>query len=261
MPVLELNHVSVSFPFSGGRTLTALEGMDLSVEKGELVALVGPSGCGKTTVLNLLAGQLRPTAGTVRLNDRPVEGMDPSLGYLSQADTLLPWRTVLDNVALPLELRGVPKKERRAQAGALMERMGLTGFEGSWPRELSGGMRKRAAIARVLAAAPSVLMLDEPFGPLDALTKEKLQDDILSLWEQTGCTILYVTHDLTEAIALADRVVLFSARPGHAVREYPVPLPRPRRVMDVKFLPDFAALEKTIWQDLQQELAKGGSPV
>lgn len=258
MPVLELTDVTVSFPFARGKTLTALDGMDLSVEAGEFVALVGPSGCGKTTVLNLLSGQVFPSAGSVRLNDTPVTAMTHALGYLSQADTLLPWRTVVDNVALPLELRGVPKKERREQARELMASMGLSGFEESWPRELSGGMRKRAAIARVLTTAPSVLMLDEPFGPLDAFTKEKLQDDILSLWEKTGCTILYVTHDLTEAIALADRVVLLSARPGHVVREYPVPLPRPRRVMDVKFLPDFVTLEKTIWQNLHRELTRAG---
>lgn len=259
MPVLELTNVTVAFPFSGGKRLTALENLSLSVGQGELVALVGPSGCGKTTVLNLLAGQVSPASGTVRLGGQEVTGMTPSLGYLSQADTLLPWRTVLDNVALPLELRGVSKKERRDRAAALMGDMGLAGFEGSWPRELSGGMRKRAAIARVLAANPSVLMLDEPFGPLDALTKEKLQDDILTLWEKSGCTILYVTHDLTEAIALADRVVLMSARPGHVVREYPVPLPRPRRVMDVKFRPEFVTLERAVWQDLQQELSKGGA--
>ena len=259
MPVLELTDVTVSFPFPGGKRLTALEGMNLSVEKGELVALIGPSGCGKTTVLNLLSGQVRPTAGTVRLGGEAVEGMTPSLGYLSQADTLLPWRTVLDNVALPLELRGVSRKERREKAAALMGDMGLAGFEKSWPQKLSGGMRKRAAIARVLAANPSVLMLDEPFGPLDAFTKEKLQDDILTLWEKSGCTILYVTHELTEAIALADRVILMSARPGRIVREYPVPLPRPRRVMDVKFRPEFVALEKTLWQDLQRELSKGGA--
>ena len=133
--------------------------------------------------------------------------------------------------------------------------MGLAGFEESWPRELSGGMRKRAAIARVLAVDPAVLMMDEPFAPLDALTRQRLQDDILSLWEATGCTILYVTHDLTEAITLADRVVLLSARPGRVVGTYPIDLPRPRRVMDVKFSPRFVELEKTIWSDLSRELA------
>ena len=257
MKLLELNNVTVSFPSPDGTRLTVLDGMDLSVNKGELVAMVGPSGCGKSTALNVLAGQVTPVSGQVRLAGQTVEGKLPSVGYISQADTLLPWRTVLDNVALAMELRGVPKKERREAARALMAKMGLSGFENNYPRELSGGMKKRAAIARVLAVDPAILMMDEPFGPLDALTKEKLQDEILSLWESTGCTILYVTHDLTEAIALADRVVLVSQRPGRVVREYPIDLPRPRRVMDVKFLPHFVELEKAIWHDLQKELDQG----
>ena len=254
MKLLELNDVTVSFQSPDGSRMTALRDMSLSVEQGELVALVGPSGCGKSTALNVLAGQVRPVSGQVRLAGEPVKGVSPSVGYISQADTLLPWRPVLDNVALAMELRGVEKRERREAARGLMARMGLSGFEDNYPRELSGGMKKRAAIARVLAVDPAILMMDEPFGPLDALTKEKLQDEILALWESTGCTILYVTHDLTEAITLADRVVLMSARPGRVVREYPIDLPRPRRVMDVKFSPRFVELERAIWQDLQGEL-------
>ena len=252
--MLELNNVTVTYPSAGG-TLTVLDRMDLAVRQGELVALVGPSGCGKTTALNVLAGQVTPAEGSVRLAGEPVKGMTPSVGYISQADTLLPWRSVLDNVALAMELRGMDKSARRQRARTLMARMGLAGFENSWPRELSGGMKKRAAIARVLAVDPAVLMMDEPFAPLDALTRQRLQDDILALWEDTGCTILYVTHDLTEAITLADRVVLMSARPGRAVRTYDIDLPRPRRVMDVKFSPRFVELEKTIWADLSRELA------
>lgn len=255
MALLELTNVSVRFSLSKKRPdLVALDRFSLSVEKGELVALVGPSGCGKTTALNVLAGQVTPCAGEVRLASQPVKGVLPSVGYISQADTLLPWRTVLDNVALAMELRGVPKAQRQEAARSLMARMGLAGFEHSYPRELSGGMKKRVAIARVLAIDPDILMMDEPFAPLDALTRQKLQDDILSVWETTGCTILYVTHDLTEAITLADRVVLMSARPGRVVREYPIDLPRPRRVMDVKFSPRFVALEKTLWRDLETQL-------
>lgn len=257
--MLELNQIAVTYPAADG-PVTALSGMDLRVEQGELVALVGPSGCGKTTVLNVLAGQVRPSAGSVRLAGEPVKGVLPSVGYISQADTLLPWRSVLDNVALAMELRGVDKSERRARARELMARMGLAGFENCWPRELSGGMKKRAAIARVLAVDPAVLMMDEPFAPLDALTRQKLQDDILALWEDTGCTILYVTHDLTEAITLADRVVLMSARPGRAVADYAIDLPRPRRVMDAKFSPRFVELEKTIWQDLSCQLQAAEGP-
>ena len=240
--MLELNNVTVTYP-GGAGSLTALDHMDLQVDRGELVALVGPSGCGKTTVLNVLAGQVKPAAGTVRLAGEPVKGVLPSVGYISQADTLLPWRSVLDNVALAMELRGVDKATRRERARALMAQMGLAGFEESWPRELSGGMRKRAAIARVLAVDPAILMMDEPFAPLDALTRQRLQDDILSLWETTGCTIL------------SDRVVLLSARPGRVVGTYAIDLPRPRRVMDVKFSPRFVELEKTIWSALSRELA------
>ena len=259
MSLLELKDVTVSFPFPHGRPpLLALDGLTLSVEQGELVALVGPSGCGKTTALNVLAGQVRPTSGQVRLAGEPVEGMLPSVGYISQADTLLPWRTVEDNVALAMELRGIPKAQRRETARALMAKMGLGGFERSYPRALSGGMKKRAAIARVLAIDPAILMRDEPFAPLDALTRQRLQDEILTAWEATGCTILYVTHDLTEAITLADRVLLMSTRPGKVVREYVIDLPRPRRVMDVKFTPPFVELERAIWQDLETQLREGG---
>lgn len=259
MSLLELKDVTVSFLFPHGRPpLLALDGLTLSVEQGELVALVGPSGCGKTTALNVLAGQVRPTSGQVRLAGEPVEGMLPSVGYISQADTLLPWRTVEDNVALAMELRGIPKAQRRETARALMAKMGLGGFERSYPRELSGGMKKRAAIARVLAIDPAILMMDEPFAPLDALTRQRLQDEILTTWEATGCTILYVTHDLTEAITLADRVLLMSTRPGKVVREYVIDLPRPRRVMDVKFTPHFVELERAIWQDLETQLREGG---
>lgn len=254
--MLELKDVTVSFSFADGQDRLALDGVNLTVKYGELVALVGPSGCGKTTVLNVLAGQVAPISGQVRLGEAGEDDVQPLMGYISQADTLLPWRTVLDNVALAMELRGVPKHQRRESARRLMERMGLKGFENSYPRELSGGMKKRAAIARVLAIHPAVLMMDEPFAPLDALTRQKLQDDILTLWETTGCTILYVTHDITEAITLADRVVLMSARPGRVVREYPIDLPRPRRVMDVKFSPRFVELERAIWQDLNDELRR-----
>ena len=262
MALLELENVSVSFASRNGQPpLLALHNMNLAVEKGQLVALVGPSGCGKTTVLNLLAGQITPTEGQVRLDGAPVKGLLPSLGYISQADTLLPWRTVLDNVALAMELRGIPKSQRQETARSLMEKMGLKGFELSYPRELSGGMKKRAAIARVLAVDPSILLLDEPFAPLDAFTRQRLQDDMLSVWEATGSTILYVTHDLTEAITLADRVILMGTRPGRLVKEYSIDLPRPRRVMDVKFSPHFVELERDIWQELEAQLpAWEGTP-
>lgn len=259
MAMLELQGVDVDFPFPDRGELPVLSGCSLSVEQGELVALVGPSGCGKSTSLNVLAGQVIPKAGKALVGGQPVAGLPASLGYISQADTLLPWRTVEDNVALGLELRGMGKQVRREKARDLMARMGLTGFEKSWPHQLSGGMKKRAAIARVLSLDPQVLLMDEPFAPLDALTRQRLQEEILSLWERTPRTILYVTHDLGEAITLADRVLLMSARPGKIVGEYAIDLPRPRRVMDVKFSPRFARLEQEIWQDLKGELEKEGA--
>lgn len=256
-PLLEVKDLSIAFSFvAGGPRVPAVEGMNLSVREHEFVALIGPSGCGKTTTLNAMAGLISPDAGQVLLKGAPVTGVSAQVGYISQADNLLPWRTVLENVALGLELRRVPKKRRQETARELISRMGLEGFEKSYPHELSGGMQKRVSIARVMAIDPAVLFMDEPFGPLDMFTKEKLQDDLLALWEGSGKTIVYVTHDLTEAISLADRVVLVSARPGRVRAEYPIDLPRPRRVMDVKFSPRVVDLEKAIWEKLRHELAR-----
>lgn len=255
-PILEWKNLSVSFSFVDGKRMPAVENLNLAVREHEFVALIGPSGCGKTTTLNAMAGLIPPDAGEILRNGQMVKGMTGDIGYISQADTLLPWKNVVENVALGLELRGVSKRQRQETARSLIARMGLGGFERSYPHELSGGMKKRVTIARVLAIDPKVLFMDEPFSPLDAFTKEKLQDEILELWEGTSQTILYVTHDLTEAIALADRVVLFSARPGRVIREYPIDLKRPRRVMDVKFEDRFVELEKTIWADLRGELER-----
>lgn len=256
-PLLEVKDLSISFSFvAGGPRVPAVENMNLSVREHEFVALIGPSGCGKTTTLNAMAGLISPDSGRILLQGAPVTGVNSRVGYISQADNLLPWRTVLDNVALGLELRRVPRRRRQEAARELIVRMGLEGFEKSYPHELSGGMQKRVSIARVLAIDPAVLFMDEPFGPLDMFTKEKLQDDLLSIWEGSGKTIVYVTHDLTEAISLADRVVLVSARPGRVRAEYPIHLPRPRRVMDVKFSPEVVDLEKAIWADLRHELAR-----
>ena len=201
MSLLELKEVTVSFAFPDGRpALLALNQVNLSVAQGELVALVGPSGCGKTTALNVLAGQVVPTSGQVRLAGEPVQGILPSVGYISQADTLLPWRTVLDNVALAMELRGVPKSQRQETARALMKSMGLEGFEQSYPRELSGGMRRRVAILRALLANFDVLFLDEPFRGLDAGTKAQVMEDTRQ--RCAGRTVLMVTHDDAEIAAM-----------------------------------------------------------
>ena len=253
-PLLKLRDIRISFPSVDAPPVLAVEHLSLSVHEGEFLALIGPSGCGKSTVLNAMAGLVPVEEGELLLNGKPQKGLNPRVGYISQADNLMPWRTVLDNVALGLELQGVKKAERRERARSLTHSMGLGGFETNYPHELSGGMKKRVTIARVLAIEPEVLFMDEPFGPLDAFTKERLQDEILTLWEQRNQTIVYVTHDLPEAIALADRILLISGRPGQVNHTYDVPLGRPRRVMDVKFDPRFVELEKTIWSDLRGEL-------
>ena len=207
MSLLELKEVTVSFAFPDGRpALLALNQVNLSVAQGELVALVGPSGCGKTTALNVLAGQVVPTSGQVRLAGEPVQGILPSVGYISQADTLLPWRTVLDNVALAMELRGVPKSQRQETARALMKNMGLEGFEQSYPRELSGGMKKRAAIARALAVEPEVMLFDEPTSALDP----ELVGEVLGLMRELaeeGRTMMVVTHEMSFARDVSNKVM------------------------------------------------------
>lgn len=258
-PILELKNVSISFSSVDAPPVLAVDQLSLTVFEHEFLALIGPSGCGKSTTLNAMSGLIPVDSGEIFLCGQPVKGVSDRVGYISQADNLLPWKTVLDNVALGLELRGVPKKLRHAKARDLIRSMGLSGFETNYPHELSGGMKKRVTIARVLAIEPEVLFMDEPFGPLDVFTKEKLQDDIMHIWESSNQTIVYVTHDLTEAISLADRVVLISGRPGQVRGTYPIPLPRPRRVMDIKFDDAFVCLEKTIWTDLRAELKQTGA--
>jgi len=257
VPAMELRGVSVLFPDGNGGTREVLRGMDLQIMPGEPAVLTGLSGCGKSTVLNLLAGRLRPQAGEVLLRGEPVDGVPGGLGYITQSDTLLPWRTVLDNVAFGPELRGVPKAERREMAAAWLKRLRLGGYENAYPAQLSGGMRKRAAIARCLVTEPNILLLDEPFAPLDAFTREELQDVLLSLWEETGCTMLYVTHDIPEAVALADRVILMDAHPGRVLGEYAIHLPRPRTVRSVRGLPEFNAWESAIRSGLKRSARQG----
>ncbi|HBW34343.1 MAG: hypothetical protein VR66_24840 [Peptococcaceae bacterium BRH_c23] len=255
--VRDLNQV---FTATNGKTTAAIKNVNLQIADQEFVAIVGPSGCGKSTLLNILAGLIKPSKGEVLLDGITINGISSRIGYMSQADSLLPWRTVLDNVAIGLEIKGVPKAERNSVARELIARTGLKGFEDSYPSELSGGMRKRVAIIRILALDPEILFMDEPFGALDVLTKEMLQDDILKLWQETKKTIVFVTHDLTEAITLADRVVLMTSRPSTIKSEYNIPLERPRSALETRFDPQFVELQKLIWNDLRTEviMAKGG---
>jgi ABC-type nitrate/sulfonate/bicarbonate transport system ATPase subunit len=224
---IRLTGVSRTFLING-EPLRVLDAVDLHVPGGGIVAIVGPSGSGKSTLLRLVAGLLAPDSGTITLGGRPVSGTDPAVGLVFQEPRLLPWRTAIDNVAYPLEIAGLPRGERIARARELMALVGLTGFEDAYPAQLSGGMAQRVGVARALALEPRVLLLDEPFGALDALTRDQLDGEVLRLWERLGTTMLLVTHSIPEAVFLADRVVVLSVRPGRVVADIVVDLARPR---------------------------------
>jgi len=219
--------VALTFRRSDG-PLLALDGVSLDVEPGEIVALIGPNGSGKSTLLRAIAGLLTPDRGGVTLDGRPVTEPDPAVGLVFQEPRLLPWRSVAANIAYPLELAGWPRARRDARVSELLELVGLEGAAGARPSQLSGGMRQRVALARALALEPRVLLLDEPFSALDALTRERLNVELLDLWARTATTGIVVTHSIPEAIFLADRVIVLSARPGRVLADLPVPLPRPR---------------------------------
>ncbi len=256
--VLSLRGVSQVYRGERGE-LVALQDIDLDVAEGEFVTLVGPSGCGKSTLLNLLVGLAAPSAGGVRFRGEARPGINHDIGYVTQADNLFPWRTVLRNVMFGMEMRALgDPAQRRQRAGALLDQVGLQGFHGHYRHELSGGMRQRVNIVRTLAYDPQVILLDEPFGPLDAQTRLQLQDLLLRLWqERPRTTIVFVTHDLTEAIALADRVVVMTARPGRIREIVPVPLPRPRDIYAISTDPAFRAIYDRVWAHLAEEMKAG----
>lgn len=228
--------------------------IDLKVREGEFLAIVGASGCGKSTLLNIMCGMIEPTQGEVLIDQEPVKSGKHRIGYISQTDTLLPWRKIESNVALGLEIEGMPKKERLERARQMMDMSGLSGFEKKYPFELSGGMRKRAVIIRALIQNPDVIFMDEPFGPLDVFTRETLQKEILKMWGERKNTIVYITHDIAEAITLADRIILLSRRPSVIKNEYIVEIDRPRVIEECKYNPAFLELERQIWNDIKDEL-------
>jgi len=239
-PVFVVQNVSAVFPNENGG-LRALEKVSFEVGPQEFVCLVGPSGCGKSTLLRLLDGLLKPTAGQIWFEGEPLAGPHRRIGFVFQKANLMPWRSVLDNVTLPLEVQGVPTAEARRQAHELLDLVGLHSFEREWPRHLSGGMEQRVAIARALAHNPDVLLLDEPFGALDALTRERMGTELLRIWEARRKTVVMVTHSIPEALLLADRVLVLTQRPGQLRLDLQVPLPRPRS-LDTEYLPEFGAL-------------------
>ncbi len=242
--LLQLQHVSKAFG-DPADPLHALQDISFQVRRGEFVCLVGPSGSGKSTLLRLIAGLLHPTSGIILLDGQPIQQPNPRIGIVFQASNLMPWRTVLDNVALPLELRGVPREQRLAQAQSAIHLVALTGFEAHYPHQLSGGMQQRAAIARTLTQNPEIMLLDEPFGALDALTREYLNQELLRIHRTQHMTILMVTHAIHEAVWLADRVLVLSQRPGILKADIPIPLPRPR-TEDLLIRPDYLALVQQV---------------
>lgn len=234
-----------------GAGMLALEGIDLEVPDGQFVSIVGPSGCGKSTLLSLVAGLRRPSRGTVLCQGEPITAPMPrKIGMIFQEANLLPWLTAIDNVAFPLKLRGVPRDERRAAAAAMLKLTGLNGFEERYPHQLSGGMKQRVSIARGLVQDPAVLLMDEPFASLDEQTRMVLGDELLRIWSETRKTVLFVTHSLNEAVYLADRVIVLSARPGRVVDDVAVDLPRPRSFA-MTSTERFGALKDRIWQHIR----------
>ena len=253
-----LEDATVAFRLADARVYTAVEQASLAVGHGEFVAIVGPTGCGKSTLLNVAAGLLKPAAGAVRIFDAPLTGLNRDAGYLFQADALFPWKTAIDNVAIGLEIDGVARAEALARAQRWLDQVGLGGFAGRYPHMLSGGQRKRVGLAQVLIRDPKILLMDEPFGPLDAQTRQIMGNLLLQLWNADRKAVLFVTHDLEEAIALADRVVIMSAGPGaRIIGDWKVSLPRPRDIMEVRLEKDFHSLHREIWSVLKDEVLKG----
>jgi NitT/TauT family transport system ATP-binding protein len=235
-------------------SVPALASMNLTVNDGEFVALLGPSGCGKSSLLRIVAELLRPTAGSVQIySSTNKENGAPKTALVFQEYALFPWRTVLENVAFSLEMRGVPRAERLTQARDVLGRVGLESFSAAYPHQLSGGMRQRVGIARALAAQPEVLLMDEPFGALDAQTRTILQEELLRVWESERKTVLYVTHSIDEAVYMSDRVVLLTARPGRIKAEYSVELPRPRN-MEMRGWNSYTKMSLDIWACLREEV-------
>lgn len=255
-PALRLSGLGRVFRAPGGGTVTALEDVNLEVEHGAFVGIVGASGSGKSTLLRIVDGLLAPSTGTVEVDGRAVTGPGPDRAFVFQQDNLLPWRTIAGNVGYGLDLAGRPKAEVRARVQALIDLTGLTGFEAYYPHQVSGGMRQRANVARALAMDPKILLLDEPFAALDAQTREIMQAELLRIWGGQRKTVLFVTHQIDEAVYLSDRVVVLSARPGTVREVVEVDLPRPRE-LGVKRTPAFLELVDHIWRLIEQEVRQG----
>jgi NitT/TauT family transport system ATP-binding protein len=257
VPDVCLRGLDITFALKTGEQHAAVKNIDLTVSPGEFVAIVGPTGCGKSTLLNAAAGLLKPSAGQVEIQGAALAGLNAKAGYLFQADALMPWKTAIDNVAVALEPQGVPRAEALQRAQDWLGRVGLKGFSQRYPHMLSGGQRKRVALAQMLIRDPQILLMDEPFGPLDAQTRQIMGNLLLDLWAANKKAVMFVTHDLEEAIALADRVVVMSAGPAAGiVGDFRVELPRPRDIAEIRVEPAFHAIHKAIWASLRVEVQK-----
>jgi NitT/TauT family transport system ATP-binding protein len=254
MPAIELRGVTKKFATADGGTYTALKDLSMTVEEGQFCAVVGPTGCGKSTTLTLVSALERPSAGTVLVDDREVTGISTSTGFVFQQDAVFPWRTVLDNVSAGPGYRGLGRAEASTLARDWLRRVGLSGFEDRFPHQLSGGMRKRVALAQTLINQPRVLLMDEPFSALDVQTRSIMSTELLHLWDETKPAVIFVTHDLEEAIALADKVVVLTAGPGTVKAEFAIDLPRPRVVQEIRFDQRFVRLYEQIWEALRAEV-------
>lgn len=255
--ILEFRNVTLTFRarnVAALRDVTALRDVSFSVQEGQFLSVIGPSGCGKSTILNLATGLIKPTSGTVLLEGDAVTGLNTNAAYVTQDANLLPWLTVASNIGLALKLRGVQKGERGRRVQEWIERVGLAGFGNHYPRELSGGMQKRCAIARALVAEPPIVLMDEPFGPLDAITRLKLQQELLTLFEGTNGTVVFVTHDLSEAITLSDEVIVLSRGPGQIRGTIEVGIPRPRRIADFATSPEYQEKYNELIEFFRSEL-------
>jgi len=256
---LLLEGITCRFPAreTGAAPYTAIADVDLRVGEGEFVAVVGPTGCGKSTLLNVAAGLLPPSAGRVVAFGAALDTINSRAGYMFQTDALMPWRTALSNVAAGLQFRGVAADEANRRAGDWLRRVGLSAHVHKYPHELSGGMRKRVALAQMLILDPKLLLMDEPFSALDVQTRSLMENELLNLWSQDRKSVVFVTHDLEEAISLSDRVVVMSAGPAsHPIGEFAIDLPRPRDVAEIRMTPRFLEIHKLIWNALRDEVQK-----
>ena len=258
-PAVELIDVARRFVTPDGKAVAALHDFNMNVGRGEFVALVGPTGCGKSTTLNLVTGLARPSRGTVRVFGRQVDGIDPRIGFAFQTDALFPWRNVIDNVAAGPLFRGKPRAEAMELARKWLARVNLSGHESKYPHQLSGGMRKRVALAQTFINEPQILLMDEPFSALDAQTRVLMHEELMALWQQNRSSVIFVTHDLEEAIALADRVFVLTSGPATVKNVYTIDLPRPRVVSEIRYEPKFIEISHTIWNDLREEVQRGAA--